>query len=96
MWFKRFDSSELTADVVAALKRDGLTVHDSAPGDDLVTVTTDSDWLANKWEMSEQTSPDCPKDTYLDRLAKIGALNFIVLFVLAVLGVAWLLWRNRR
>jgi hypothetical protein len=95
MWVKRFESSELTADVIAAMKNDGLTVADG-PGADRVTVTTDEDWMANKWGMSKRIIPDSRKDTVLDRLAKIGALNFMVLFILAVLAVAWLFWYQRR
>jgi hypothetical protein len=95
MWVKRFESSELTADVIAAMKNDGLTVADG-PGADRVTVTTDKDWLGNKWGMSKRIIPDSGKDAVLDRLAKIGALDFMVLFILAVLAVAWLLWYERR
>jgi hypothetical protein len=96
MWVKRIDSSELTPDLVAAMKRDGLTVQDTDPSTHVITVTTENAWMANKWEMSEQKDRELPQETFLDRLAKIGALNFIFLFVLGVLGVAWFLWRNRR
>ncbi len=95
MWVKRFESSELTADVIAAMKNDGLTVADG-PGADRVTVTTDKDWMANKWGMSKRIIPDGGKGTFLDRLAKISALKFMVLFILAVLAVACLLWHDRR
>jgi len=95
MWIKRFESSELTADVIAAMKSDGLTVADG-PGADRVTVTTDKDWMANKWGMSKRITPSGGKDTFLDRLAKIGALNFMVLIIVAVLAVAWFLWRDRQ
>jgi hypothetical protein len=94
MWIKRFESSELTADLIAAMKNDGLTVY-AGPGAHRVTVTTDKDWMANKWGMSKRIIPVGRKDTFLDRLAKIGALNFMVVFILAVLAVAWLLWRDR-
>jgi hypothetical protein len=95
MWVKRFESSELTNDVLAAMQSDGLTVAEG-PDAHHVTVTTDKDWMANKWGMSKRIIPDAGADTFLDRLAKIGAMNFMVLFILAVLAVAWLLWRDRR
>jgi hypothetical protein len=95
MWVKRFESSELTPDVIAAMKSDGLTVADE-PGAHRVTVTTDKDWMANKWGMSKRIIPAGGKDTFLDQLAKIGAWNFTILFILAVLAVASLLWRDRQ
>ncbi len=95
MWVKEFESSELTADVIAAMKNDGLTVA-HGPDTHHVTVTTDKDWMANKWGMSKRIVADNRKETLLDRLAKIRAANFIVLFVMAVLAVAWLMWRDRR
>jgi hypothetical protein len=45
--------------------------------------------------MSKRIIPVGRKDTFLDRLAKIGALNFMVLFIVAVLAVAWFLWHDR-
>ena len=95
MWVKQFESSELTADAIAAMKNDGLTVADG-PDPHHVTVTTDKDWMANKWGMSQRIVPAKRKETFLDRLANIPASNFMVLFVLAVLAVASLMWRYRQ
>jgi hypothetical protein len=96
MWIKQIDSSEVTADILAAMKNDGLIVHDANPGEHIITLTTDSTWLANKWEMSQQADLAPPKKTFLDRLAGIGAWTFIVLCVVAVLAFQWLFWRNSR
>jgi hypothetical protein len=95
MWARVIDSSELTADLLAAMKKDGLTIQDGHPSAHLTTVTTDNLWMANKWEMSEQAGHQPPPETLLDQLAKMGALTFILLFVLSVLGVAWVLWYRR-
>jgi len=66
----------------------------------MIAVTTDDPGLARKWDMSAfadqeglklTKSETLPKESSLDRLAKIGALNLIFLIVMAVLVVAWLL-----
>ncbi len=94
MWVERFESSELTPDVIAAMKSDGLAVADG-PGADRVTVTTDNDWMANKWAMSKRIVTAGAKVTLLDKLAGIGPLYFMVLFVLAVMATTWFFWRQR-
>jgi hypothetical protein len=73
------------------MKADGLIFHDLNPSEHVITVTTESTWLANKWEMSQQADLPLPKKTFLDRLAGISAWTFIFLFVVAVLAIQWLL-----
>ena len=91
MWIKRIDSSEVTPDILAVMKADGLIFHDTNPSEHVITVTTESTWLANKWEMSQQADLPLPKKTFLDRLAGISAWTFTFLFVVAVLAIQWLL-----
>ncbi len=95
MWARVIDASELTADILAAMKKDGLTIREGVPSPHLVTVTSDNLWMANKWEMSEQAGHPRPQETLLDQLAKMGALTFILVVLLGVLGVAWFLWYRR-
>jgi len=100
MWVKLIFSSDLSADLLAELKRDGLTFHSTNLGANFVAVTTDDPWLARKWDMSALADQEglkltkskiLPKESFLDRLANIGALNLIFIVVIAVLVVAWLL-----
>jgi hypothetical protein len=96
MWIKRIDSSEVTADMLAAMKSDGLTFHDANPSEHITTATTESCWLANKWDMSQQEGLALPKKTFLDRLAGIGTWTFILLSVVAVVAFQLLYWRYCR
>jgi len=66
----------------------------------MIAVTTDDPGLARKWEMSALADQEglkltkseiLPKESFLDRLANVGALNLIFLVIMAVLVVAWLL-----
>jgi hypothetical protein len=96
MWIKRIDSSEVTADMLADMRSDGLIFHETHPGEHIIIVTTESCWLANKWDMSQQEGLALPKQTFLDQLAGIGAWTFVVLFVVAVLAFQWFYWRHSR
>jgi hypothetical protein len=100
MWVKLIFSSDLSADLLAELKRDGLTFHSTNLGANFVAVTTDDPWLARKWDMSALADQEGlkltkseirPKKSFLDGLANIGALNLIFIVVMAVLVAAWLL-----
>ncbi|HEV8071731.1 MAG TPA: hypothetical protein VGP76_28705 [Planctomycetaceae bacterium] len=100
MWVKLIVSSDLSADLLAELKRDGLTFHKTNLGPHMIAVTTDDPGLARKWDMSALADQEglklikseiLPKESFLDRLANIGALNLIFIIVMAVLVVAWLL-----
>jgi hypothetical protein len=100
MWFKLIVSSDLSADLLAQLKRDGLTFHSTNLGPHLIAVTTDDPWLARKWEMSALAEQEglkltrceiLPKESFLDRVAKMGALNLMFVVIMAVLVAAWLL-----
>jgi hypothetical protein len=101
MWVKLIVSSDLSADLLAELKRDGLTFHSTNLGAHLIAVTTDDPWLARKWDMSALADQEGLKlkkfavlskeTTFLDRLGSLGGLNLIFVIVMAVLAVAWLL-----
>jgi|SRR5580700_7111551 hypothetical protein len=101
MWVKLILSADLSADLLAELKRDGLTFHSTNLGAHLIAVTTDDPWLARKWDMSALADQeglklkkfDMPskETTFLDRLGNLGALNLMFVLVIAVLAVAWLL-----
>ncbi len=108
MWVKLIDLSELkrrrvSEDVLARMRQDGLTFHRTNWGSHLIAATTADPWPARKWEMTDLsehaglTLTRCelfPQETVLDRLGKIGGLNFIYLFVAAVLAFAWYLYRS--
>jgi hypothetical protein len=100
MWVKLIVSSDLSADLLAELKRDGLTFHSTNLGPHMIAVTTDDPWLARKWEMSALADQEGLKltkseilaeESFLDSLANIGALNLMLVVVMAVLAAAWLL-----
>jgi hypothetical protein len=101
MWVKLFVSSDLSAELLAQLKRDGLTFHRTNLGAHLIAVTTDDPGLARKWDMSALADQegfklrkfDLPlkETTFLDRLGSLGGLNLIFVIVMAVVAVAWLL-----
>jgi hypothetical protein len=100
MWVKLIVSSDLSADLLAELKRDGLTFHRTNLGPHMIAVTTDDPWLARKWDMSALADQEglkltkseiLLKESFLDRLANVGALNLIFIVITAVLVVAWLL-----
>jgi hypothetical protein len=107
VWVKLIDLSELRrrrdgTDVLAEMKKDGLTFHRTNRGTQVIAVTTDDPWLARKWDMSPLADQEglelaeCdifPKETFLDRFGRIGALNLIILIVVAVLVAQWLLRR---
>jgi len=101
MWVKLIVSSDLSAELFAQLKRDGLTFHRTNLGAQIIALTTDDPGLARKWDMSALADQeglklrkfDLPskETTFLDRLGNLGALNLMFVIVMAVLAVAWLL-----
>jgi hypothetical protein len=101
MWVKLILSTDLSADLLAELKRDGLTFHRTNLGANLIAVTTDDPWLARKWDMSALADQEGLKlkkfavpskeTSFLDRLGSLRGLNLIFVIVMAVLVVAWLL-----
>jgi len=100
MWVKLIDASQLSAELLAEMKKDGLTFRGTNQGAHIIAVTTDNPWLARKWDMSALAEQEglkltaceiCPKESFLGRFAKIGALNLIFLLILAVLVAAWLI-----
>jgi hypothetical protein len=105
VWVRLIDLSELRpqrdgADVLAAMKKDGLAFHATNQGPHLIAVTTKNAWMARRWDMSALTDQEglelgrCdlfPKETFLDRLGHLGGVNLMLVVVLAAFAFAWLL-----
>jgi hypothetical protein len=105
VWVKLINLSELRrrrdgADLLAEMRKDGLIFYSTNRGAQIIAVTTDDPWLARKWDMSPLAEQEdlklapCdpfPKESFLDGLGHLGALNLMFLVVLGVLAAAWLL-----